>query len=80
MMRKERDCKPPQEPRWRLKAKGDKAMRREVRGEDKKNELDTIQLIFYIPAFTLYTLHSTLSSKKLLHGYLILQYVTMLIL
>lgn len=27
-----------------------------------------------------YTLHSTLSSKKLLHGYLILQYVTMLIL
>ena len=62
-------------------------MRREVRGEDKKNELDTIQLIFYILAFTPYTLHptpytlhSTLSSKKLLHGYLILQYVTMLIL
>ena len=71
MMHKERGCKiAAQKPRWRL----------EVRGEDKKNELDTIQLIFYILAFTLYTLHSTLSSKKLLHGYLILQYVTMLIL
>ena len=34
-------------------------MRREVRGEDKKNELDTIQLIFYILAFTPYTLHPT---------------------
>ena len=55
-----------------LEAKGE---RLEAKGEDKKNELDASSSFFIFQP-----LHFTLLSKELLHGYLILQYVTMLIL